>query len=58
MSTAAWFFASAVMCLIGAYVAVFTVTTHKGLHGWVAFSFMIGAFMNIILIVASILKQQ
>jgi len=53
MSAVAWFFASAVLFAVGAYVAIFTVTTRNAMHGWVALGFTIGVFVALALALMS-----
>jgi hypothetical protein len=57
MSAAAWFFISAILFALGAYLSIFTVTTYKGMHARVAFSFFGGACVALAFLFAAILKS-
>lgn len=52
----AWFLLSMSLCVIGTYASIFTVTTHKNLHAWTCVGFIVGAFVNLLLIITISLK--
>lgn len=52
----AWFLLSMSLCVIGAYASIFTVTTYKDLHAWTCVGFIIGAFVNAVLIITISLR--
>ena len=56
MNAIAWFAVSLLLFAFGAYLALFTVTTHKGLNAWVCLGFFAGAFINLGLILVIVLK--
>lgn len=45
------FLISMTLCVIGAYIAVFAVTTHKSMNAWVSVFFLLGVIINLTLIV-------
>lgn len=57
MSANAWFVVSMVLCVTGGYIALFAVTTRKGLNAWLMIAFMFGAFLNLLLIVTLTLRS-
>jgi hypothetical protein len=51
-----WFGISLITFVIGAYVAIFTVTTYRGRHALVATAFIAGAFVDLVFILILVLR--
>jgi len=49
---------SMLLCVIGAYVSVFAVTTYKNLNAWVSVSFLFGAMVNVTYLLILIYRPQ
>jgi capsular polysaccharide biosynthesis protein len=47
LSAAGWFITSMVLCLIGAYVSLLTVTPYKARNAFVAIGFVLGIFVGV-----------
>lgn len=57
MSAIIWFLISMVLCVVGAYVAVFAVTTRKAMNAWVSVTFLMGAVGNLLFIAIITMKS-
>lgn len=56
MTAVGWYFLSALLFIIGAYVSLFAVTTWKGLYLWFCMGFMAGAILDVLLILGEVLR--
>lgn len=52
-----WFLIALVACVIGAYIALFAVTTRDNLNAWVATGFACGAVIALTFIALVVLKS-
>lgn len=49
---------SEILCVIGAYLAIFLVTTHRGRHALVAGGFVAVAMVNVLFVLILILRPE
>lgn len=51
-----WFGISEILFVIGAYLSIFLVTTHRGRNALVASGFVLGAMVNVLFVLIIILR--